>query len=90
MAGSLCSESIWDSGLVPQEEDEKGIPHLKPDEGWQLANRMGENRETWCVFVYLETLNVRPHHRTWWGGNNVARLNTKNTTSFILYPHPDL
>lgn len=48
MAGSLCSGSIWDSGLVPQEEDEKGIPHLKSDEGWQLANRMEENRERWC------------------------------------------
>lgn len=74
MSGSLCSGSIWDSGSVPLEENEKGIPHLKSDEGWQLANRMEENRERWCVFVYLETLNVGPHHLIWWGGNNVTRL----------------
>lgn len=51
----------------------KEISPPQSDEGWQLANRMEENREKWYVF-YLETLNVRPHHLIWWGGNNVARL----------------
>lgn len=89
MSGSLCSGSIWDSGSVPQ-EDEKGIPHLKSDEGWQLANRMEENRERWYVFIWKRLMSG---HITLYGGEETMSqdsLKIKNTTSFTLYPYPDL